>query len=102
MFAQLALIQATISLIHQSIDQEKAHNTAVSLGINLATLEQMVMTLYDTKQPDKRQVFKSQIEALLAQIEPVIYSVKATDIDLDNCIAYINALTQLAMLRIDL
>ncbi|HHF7349917.1 TPA: FUSC family protein [Legionella feeleii] len=101
-FAQLALIQATISLIHRSIDQEKAHNTAVSLGINLDTLEQMVKTLYDTKQPDKRQMFKSQIEAQLAQIEPVIYSVKATDIDLDNCIAYVNALTQLAMLRIDL
>ncbi|WP_019218218.1 FUSC family protein [Legionella tunisiensis] len=100
-FAQLALIQATISHIHQSIDQEKAHHTAVALGINLDTLEQMVMTLYDTKQSDKRQAFKPQVNELLAQIEPIIYSVKATDINLDNCIAYINALVQLAMLRID-
>lgn len=102
-FLQMTLVQATISHIYEGIDQEGARTIAASYGIDLSILEEAVLALYKSFEA------KGLCESVLHCIDKFLsknelssaYQLRPSK-ELANCIAYMNALSQLRKIFLSL
>jgi hypothetical protein len=97
-FLQMTMVQATISHIYDGIDRSSAYATAAQYTIELEALEKAVLALYNSDQEAFRKSIRQQIDELLAKCELSAAYLAAPGDELANCIAYINALSQLSRL----
>ncbi|MDI9817616.1 MULTISPECIES: FUSC family protein [unclassified Legionella] len=97
-FSQLIFIQSTLDHIYQSIDIEKAHDSAINFDINLYYLEERLVALYREKNLQNQQIIQQQMEDGLEKIDLTTVYQNASDNTI-NFIDYIKALKQLMLLR---
>lgn len=97
-FEQMAIMQAAISHIDESINKELAGRLALTLGFDFFDIEQAIIRLYKTKGWQEKELIKQHIEASFAKIDFKPYYQTIPNAELINCLSYINSLKQLVTL----
>ncbi|MDP1602629.1 MAG: FUSC family protein [Legionella sp.] len=89
------LLQATINNIDKNIDQKRAEKTAALFKVDLNRIERDIADLYEGKMIKPNSIIK-RLDKILSDLLAETNAKKTPLDEVENCVAYLHALQQLA------